>query len=76
MQPYASTKKLLLGNLPDAVPALTVQNMFDGVGPVLSVSLLAHGFAFVEMKSDDADRALSQLKGFRLNGTEIGRAHV
>ena len=71
MQAYTSTKKLLIGNLPDTGAQSTIQSLFDGLGPVLSVAFLTHGFAFVEMKADDADRALSQLKGFRLNGKAV-----
>ena len=71
MQAYTSTKKLLIGNLPDNAVSNTIEGLFNGVGQVLSVAVLAHGFAFVEMKADDADRALSQLKGYRLNGKAV-----
>ena len=71
MQAYTSTKKLLVGNLPDSAVSNAVEDLFNGVGQVLSVAVLAHGFAFVEMKADDADRALTQLKGFRLNGKAV-----
>jgi len=55
------TKKLLIGNLPDSTRSAAIESLFTPVGKVLSVSLLAHGFAFVEMSSEDADRALVQL---------------
>ena len=71
MQTYTATKKLLVGNLPDSAATNTVETLFNGVGPVLSVAVLAHGFAFVEMKADDADRALAQLNGYRLNGKAV-----
>jgi RNA recognition motif-containing protein len=71
MQTYTSTKKLLVGNLPDTAVSNALEDLFKGMGRVLSVAVLAHGFAFVEMNSDDADRALSQLKGFRLNGKAV-----
>ena len=71
MQTYTSTKKLLVGNLPDTAGSTAVETLFSGVGKVLSVAVLAHGFAFVEMEADDADRALSQLKGSRVNGKAV-----
>jgi RNA recognition motif-containing protein len=64
----ASTKKLLIGNLPDSTRIAAIEDFFTPAGKVLSVSMLAHGFAFVEMTSADADRALSQLRGCRLGG--------
>jgi hypothetical protein len=77
MQTHGATKKLLIGNLPDSAATSTVQGLFHDVGPVLSVALLNHGFAFVEMEADDADRAVRQLQGFRLNGktVSIDEAH-
>jgi RNA recognition motif-containing protein len=71
MQTHVSTKKLLIGNLPDTVRSATVEDLFKTVGAVLSVAVVAHGFAFVEMKADDADRALTELKGCRLNGKAV-----
>jgi RNA recognition motif-containing protein len=66
-----STKKLLIGNLPERpgkAAAAIIEDLFSPVGKVLSVSVLNHGFAFVEMKTADADRALVQLKGCRIDG--------
>jgi RNA recognition motif-containing protein len=73
----ALTKKLLVGNLPESTRSAAIENLFTPVGKVLSVSLLAHGFAFVEMTSDDADRALAELKGCRVEGRamSIDEAH-
>ena len=71
MQAYAATKKLLLGNLPDSARQKAVEELFAGLGAVLSVALLSHGFAFVEMASDDADLALTRLKGCRLGGNAV-----
>ena len=68
---FSSTKKLLVGNLPERSGksvALTIADLFSTVGKVLSVSVLNHGFAFVEMTAADADRALIQLKGCRVDG--------
>ena len=71
MSTATTTKKLLVGNLPDSAHTATIQDIFNSVGRVFSVAVLAHGFAFVEMQTDDADKALSQLKGHRLNGKAI-----
>ena len=61
-------RKLLVGNLPDSTRMSTVKDIFTPVGKVLSVSMLGHGFAFVEMTADDADRALMQLRGCQIDG--------
>lgn len=71
MQMATTTKKLLIGNLPEGLgtsAAAVIDNLFAPLGKVLSVSLLAHGFAFVEMTAADADRALTQLRGCRVDG--------
>ena len=72
-----STKKLLIGNLPDSTQNAAVENLFRVVGRVLSVNVLRNGFAFVEMTSADADRARQQLNGYRFNGKPmtIDEAH-
>lgn len=64
----SSVKKLLVGNLPDTTRISTVKDIFTPVGKVLSVSMLGHGFAFVEMTAADADRALTQLRGSQIEG--------
>jgi len=73
----STTKKLLIGNLPEAVHTATIEEFFNKVGTVLSVALLPHGFAFVEMKADDADKVVTQLNGYRWNGRAmmIDEAH-
>jgi len=72
-----STKKLLIGNLPDSTQNAAVENLFSVVGPVLSVNVVRNGFAFVEMTSADADKARQQLNGYRINGRPmtIDEAH-
>jgi RNA recognition motif-containing protein len=45
-----------------------VKEIFAPVGKLLSVSMLGHGFAFVEMSAADADRALTQLRGSQIEG--------
>jgi RNA recognition motif-containing protein len=66
--PTSSTRKLLVGNLPESTRVAMLENIFTPVGKLLSVSMLAHGFAFVEMASADADRALVQLRGCQVDG--------
>jgi RNA recognition motif-containing protein len=63
-----SVRKLLVGNLPDSARISAVTEIFAPVGKVLSVSMLGHGFAFVEMTAADADRALTQLRGSQIEG--------
>lgn len=63
-----STKKLLIGNLPDSTPNADVEDFFSVVGRVLSVAVVRNGFAFVEMTAEDADKARHQLNGHRFNG--------
>jgi RNA recognition motif-containing protein len=72
-----ATKKLLIGNLPDSTETSAVENLFKVVGKVLSVAVVRNGFAFVEMTSDDADKARQQLNGHRINGKAmmIDEAH-
>ena len=77
MQTMTSTKKLLIGNLPESTERSAVESLFRVVGPVISVNIVRNGFAFVEMTAGDADKALVQLKGYRLNGKplNIDEAH-
>jgi RNA recognition motif-containing protein len=71
MHLYTATKKLLVGNLPESAASSTVAELFGKVGAVLSVAVIRHGFAFVEMSADDADRALFQLRGSRVGGRAV-----
>ena len=77
MATVTSTKKLLIGNLPDSTQTAAVENLFNVVGRVLSVNMVRNGFAFVEMTSADADKARQQLNGYRFNGRPmtIDEAH-
>jgi RNA recognition motif-containing protein len=67
----SSVRKLLVGNLPDSTRISEVKDIFTPVGKVLSVSMLGHGFAFVEMTAADADRALTQLSGCQIGGRSM-----
>lgn len=73
----ASTKKLLIGNLPESTKTSAVEDIFRVVGKVLSVNMVRNGFAFVEMTAEDADKARHQLNGYRFNGKPmtIDEAH-
>jgi len=77
MQTMTSTKKLLIGNLPERTERSAVEGLFRIVGPVISVNIVRNGFAFVEMTASDADKARVQLNGYRLNGKplNIDEAH-
>ena len=77
MTTATSTKKLLVGNLPDSTMTAAVENLFSVVGRVLSVNVVRNGFAFVEMTAADADKARHQLNGYRFNGKPmtIDEAH-
>jgi len=64
----ASTKRLLVGNLPDSTRTSAVQDIFNDIGKVLSVEVVRNGFAFVEMTAEDADKARLRLNGHRVEG--------
>lgn len=64
----SATKKLLVGNLPDNTRTSALKDIFAPIGKILSVSILGHGFAFVEMNTADADLALAQLRGSQFGG--------
>ena len=72
-----TTKKLLVGNLPDSTKTSAVESVFRVFGRVLSVNVVRNGFAFVEMTAEDADKARHQLNGYRINGRPmtIDEAH-
>lgn len=72
-----TTKKLLIGNLPESAQQDAVEDLFSVVGKVLSVNVVRNGFAFVEMTSADADKARRQLNGYRFDGRPmtIDEAH-
>ena len=77
MATATATKKLLIGNLPESTQTSAVEALFKVVGRVLSVAIVRNGFAFVEMTTEDADKARQQLNGHRLNGKAmmIDEAH-
>jgi RNA recognition motif-containing protein len=72
-----AVKKILIGNLPETAHSTAIEDLFKQFGDVLSVAVLNHGFAFVEMTADDAEKALQELKGYRWSGKPmmIDEAH-
>jgi cold-inducible RNA-binding protein len=67
-------RKLFVGNLSYATDERRLEEVFQAIGPVDSVSVVrdqmtgrARGFAFVEMQSDEAARSAIE----RLNETEL-----
>lgn len=71
------SKKIYVGNLSYQMTEHDLTTLFEQVGQVDSVNIItdrdtgrSKGFAFVEMSSEDADKAIAQL-----NATEVmGRA--
>lgn len=70
--------KLFVGNLPFTVTDDAVRTLFAAHGTVQSVSLIAdrdsgrpRGFAFVEMSSEDATRAIAALNGTDFQGRPL-----
>jgi len=68
------SKKIYVGNLSYQTTEGDLTNLFEQVGQVDSVNVItdrdtgrSKGFAFVEMSSEDADKAIGQL-----NGSEVG----
>jgi RNA recognition motif-containing protein len=72
------TKKLYVGNLADHITAQELTGLFAQVGPVVSVRLImdrdtgrSKGFGFVEMESEAAARAITQLHHTALHGRPL-----
>ena len=73
-------KKFFVGNLSFQATEEELCAAFSKYGVVERVSIVTdrdtgqpRGFAFVEMASEDAERAISQLNGVELNGRAFGR---
>jgi len=72
------TKKLYVGNLADHTTTQDLTGLFAQVGPVVSVRLItdrdtgrSKGFGFVEMESEAAARAITQLHHTALHGRPL-----
>lgn len=72
------TKKLYVGNLSFETTENDLRDLFGQVGPVESVDLIRDretgrfkGFGFVEMSSDDAEKAIAQFNGKEHGGRAL-----
>ncbi len=68
-------KKIYVGNLAFRTPESRVHELFSQYGQVHSVKLVtdyvtgrSRGFGFVEMDSEQADKAIAELNGTELDG--------
>ena len=72
------SKRIYVGNLSYQTTENDLTNLFEEVGQVESVSIItdrdtgrSKGFAFVEMNSEDADKAITQFNGTEVNGRAL-----
>lgn len=79
------TKRIHVGNLASDTTERDLTSLFERVGQVVSVRIMADrdtgrskGFGFVEMGSEDAERAITQLNRTDLNGhlLSVSEAHA
>ena len=71
-------KKLYVGNLPWSTTEDELRQMFGSLGEVESVALItdretgrSRGFAFVEMDSDGAEKAINEYNGKDMDGRAL-----
>jgi cold-inducible RNA-binding protein len=72
------SKRLFVGNLSYQTTESDITTLFEQAGEVESASIItdrdtgrSKGFAFVEMGSDSADKAITQFNGTELNGRAL-----
>jgi RNA recognition motif-containing protein len=72
------TKRIYVGNLSYQTTEHDLASLFEQIGQVESVDIItdrdtgrSKGFAFVEMGSEDADKAIAQLNGTEVNGRPL-----
>jgi cold-inducible RNA-binding protein len=72
------SKRIYVGNMSYQTTEADLANLFEQVGQVESVSIItdrdtgrSKGFAFVEMSSEDADKAIAQFNGTEINGRSL-----
>ena len=72
------SKKIYVGNLSYQTTEGDLTSLFEQVGQVDSVNVItdrdtgrSKGFAFVEMSTEDADKAITQLNGTEVNGRTL-----
>jgi RNA recognition motif-containing protein len=72
------TKRIFVGNLSYQTTEGDLTGLFEQAGQVESASIItdrdtgrSKGFAFVEMGSEDAEKAIAQFNGAELNGRSL-----
>jgi len=72
-------RKLFVGNLPFDMGETELKDLFEGKGPVDSVTVMrdndtgrSRGFAFVEMASEEgAKKAIAELNAYSVSGRNL-----
>ena len=72
------SKKIYVGNLSYQTTEGDLTSLFEQVGQVNSVNVItdrdtgrSKGFAFLEMSTEDADKAIAQFNGTEVNGRAL-----
>jgi cold-inducible RNA-binding protein len=72
------SKRIYVGNLSFQTTEPALSALFEQIGPVESVHLItdrdtgrSKGFAFVEMRDEDAEKAIAQLNGADVGGRSL-----
>jgi RNA recognition motif-containing protein len=72
------TKRIYVGNLPSHTTTRDLTSLFEQVGPVVAARIMtdrdtgrSKGFGFVEMGSEEAEKAIRQLNRADLNGQPL-----
>ena len=72
------SKRIFVGNLSYQTTETDLTNLFEQAGEVQSASIItdrdtgrSKGFAFLEMGSEDAEKAIAQFNGHELNGRAL-----
>lgn len=70
--------KIYVGNLPWSTTDSDLEQLFGGIGPVTSASVVmdrdsgrSRGFGFVEMSQQDGERAIKELDGHTLESRAL-----
>jgi RNA recognition motif-containing protein len=72
------SKKLYVGNLSFQTTENDLTNLFEQAGQIESITIItdrdtgrSKGFGFLEMNSEDAEKAIAQFNGTELNGRSL-----
>jgi cold-inducible RNA-binding protein len=72
------SKKLYVGNLSFQTTENDLTNLFEQAGQIESITIItdrdtgrSKGFGFVEMDSQDAEKAIAQFNGTEFNGRSL-----